>query len=263
MTKRSPGRPGGCRCSVTVPRSVAGEEQEGGDAQYFAPRPSVRSERRERRFLYRGELLSFVVDRGVFASRDLDPGTALLIEHLGVRPADRVLDVGCGWGAVGIAAAKVDPAVRVVLTDVNHRALRLARENIARNGIHNAETRLGSLFDPVGSERFDLIATNPPYRAGRPLVLDLLREAPAHLTPDGRFLMVGKGSQGVRFYQQWLTEHWPGPVTVVARRSGYRVLVAQVGRTPPVNRSVRSPPERSSDRREAAHPVAKPRAPRE
>jgi len=177
--------------------------------QYFVEQPHARSARTERRFLYRGELLGFVVDTGIFSSHGLDPGTALLIENLTLRPTDRVLDLGCGWGPVGVAAAKSVREGHVVMTDVNRRATRLARENLERNRVHNAEVRVGSLFAPVAGERFDVIATNPPFHAGRPLVLTILTEAPDHLTPDGRLVIVGKGSQGIRFYQEWLDHHWP------------------------------------------------------
>ena len=197
-----------------------------GAEQYFAEHPHARPNRRELRFLYRGDLLSFVVDAGVFASQRLDPGTALLIENLGLRPTDRVLDLGCGWGAVGVAAARSAVRGEVVLTDVNRRAARLAEENLARNGVRNAAVRVGRSFEPVGDERFDVVATNPPYRAGRELVLGILAEAPRHLAPGGRLLVVGKGSQGIRFYQGWLETHWAPDVRVVDRRSGYRVLEA-------------------------------------
>jgi len=195
--------------------------------QYFVEQPQARSARSERRFLYRGELLTFVVDTGIFSSHGLDPGTALLIENLTVGPADRVLDLGCGWGAVGVAASKSASEGHVVLTDVNRRAARLARENLERNRVRNAEVRVGSLFEPVAEESFDVIATNPPFHAGRPLVLRLLTEAPEHLTSEGRLVLVGKGSQGIRFYQEWLESHFPGSVTVLGRGSGYRVLEAR------------------------------------
>jgi 16S rRNA (guanine1207-N2)-methyltransferase len=200
--------------------------------QYFAEQPRARSERSERRFLYRGELLTFVVDTGIFSAHGLDPGTALLIENLAVRATDRVLDLGCGWGAVGVAAAKSARDGRVVLTDVNRRAARLARENLERNRVKNAEVRVGSLYAPVKGEVFDVIATNPPFHAGRELVLRILSGAPEHLTPDGRLVLVGKGSQGIRFYQEWLGTHWDGPVAVLGRGSGYRVLEAHRGARP-------------------------------
>ncbi|HXY46842.1 MAG TPA: methyltransferase [Thermoplasmata archaeon] len=194
---------------------------------YWTERPRSRSTPGERRFLYRGELLRFVVDAGVFSSQGLDPGTSLLIENLRLHDSDRVLDLGCGWGPVGVAAARSTPRGHVVLTEVNRRAARLARQNLERNNVPNAEVRVGPFFEPVAHEVFDVIATNPPYRLGRESILRLLRDAPDHLVPGGRLVFVGKGSQGIRFYQGWLEEHWPGPVEVLGRGSGYRVLEAQ------------------------------------
>lgn len=194
---------------------------------YFSERPRSPSARRELRFLYRGTLLRFTVDNGLFAAHGLDPGTALLIESLVIAPTDRVLDLGCGWGPIGIAAARQAREGAVVMTDVNRRAVQVSRSNVRTNGIQNAEVRAGSLFTPVADERFDVIATNPPYHAGRSLIEALLAAAPDHLLPGGRLVLVGKGSQGIRFYQEWLTDHAPAGVEVLGRRSGYRVLAAR------------------------------------
>lgn len=194
---------------------------------YFTERPRSASHPHDLRFLYRGQLLSFQVDGGVFAAHGLDPGTSLLIESFQFGPSDRVLDLGCGWGAIGVAAARAAPGGHVVMTDVNRRAVLLARRNLRRNGIPNAEARPGSGFAPVPEERFDAILTNPPYHVGRPFLLDLLAQVPEHLTATGTLWIVGKGSQGIRYYQQWLAEHWAPGVEVVGRRSGYRVLAAR------------------------------------
>jgi len=205
------------------------EPSAGGPDHYFSERPRSESRPRDLRFLYRGSVLHFQVDQGIFASHGLDPGTALLIESMAPSPNDRILDLGCGWGPIGVAAAKAAPEGHVVLTDVNRRAIQIARRNLHRNDVANAEVRAGALFAPVEGERFDLIATNPPYHIGRPEILRLLAEAPAHLTETGSLLLVGKGSQGIRFYQEWLAGHWPGTVEVLARGSGYRVLAAVRG----------------------------------
>ncbi len=229
-------------------------EEDGGPVaeQYFAERPRSSSAQRELKFLYRGELIAFRVDAGVFASHGLDPGTALLIENLTVAPSDRVLDLGCGWGAVGVAAAKAARTGRVTLTEVNHRAARLARENLARNHLRNAEVRIGRLFEPVADDSFDVIATNPPYRAGRELVLEILRGAPGHLAPGGRLVLVGKGSQGIRYYQEWLRSNWDGAVEVLARGSGYRVLEARRAHSsPPAGDSAPAHSRKEGDSSEA------------
>jgi 16S rRNA (guanine1207-N2)-methyltransferase len=204
------------------------EPERARDEQYFAERPSSPHRRRQLRFLYRGELLIFEADRGIFAAEGLDPGTALLIEAMDPASTERVLDLGCGWGPLGIAAARAAPQGEVLMTDVNRRAVLLSRQNARRNKLTNVTVRSGNLYAPVVDRRFDLIVTHPPYHAGRETILTILREAPDHLAEEGRILFVGKGSQGIQFYQRWLAEQWPaGEVTVVKRGSGYRVLEAR------------------------------------
>ena len=193
---------------------------------YFSARPRAASRPEEHRFLYRGEMLVIETDRGLFASHGLDPGTALLIETLDDISAARVLDMGCGWGAIGLAVAKTLPSATVVMTDINQRAVRVSRKNLDRNGVRHAEVRLGSLFEPVRGETFDLILSHPPFHAGREIVLDLMRQSPDYLAPGGHLRLVGKGSQGIRFYQGWLASHWGAGVEVLARGGGYRVLDA-------------------------------------
>ncbi|MDE1821817.1 MAG: class I SAM-dependent methyltransferase [Euryarchaeota archaeon] len=198
---------------------------------YFTARPRAPHATRSLRFLYKGRVLTFTTDRGLFSYEQVDPGTSLLIENMDLEGVERMLDLGCGWGAVGVAAAVGVPQGHVVMVDVNHRAVLLARENLRENHLENAEVRQGDLYHPVGDELFDLIVSNPPFKAGRDLVLRLMSEAPRHLRPGGRLLLVGKGSQGVLYYQRWLEERWT-KVEVLGRGGGYRVLQAS-GFPPP------------------------------
>ncbi len=198
---------------------------------YFTENP--RSPRNERtiRLLYRGRILKLTTSGGVFASEGLDPGTGLLVANLVLRGDERVLDLGCGWGPIGIAAALSLPTGSVLMTDVNKRAVDLARRNARDAGATNVEVRTGTLYLPAGEERFDVILSNPPYKAGRETVLNILTEAPRHLREGGKLLLVGKGGQGILYYQHFLEEHW-SHVEVLARGGGYRVLEA---RGPPQN----------------------------
>jgi HemK-like putative methylase len=193
---------------------------------YFTENPTSPLRLRTIQLLYKGRILKFLTGGGVFATENIDPGTALLVENLVLKGDERVLDMGCGWGAIGIAAAISVPKGNVVMTDINKRALDLARKNARTAGLSNVEVVPGNLFTRLEGIKFDVIASNPPYRSGRDLILRFLDEAPAHLEMDGRLVMVGKGTQGIIYYQHYLEERWKS-VEVLGRKSGYRVIEAR------------------------------------
>src|SRR5205809_7096541 len=123
--------------------------------QYFETRP--RSTHRPGRFAVtiRGHPFTFQTDAGVFSGRRLDRGTELLLAALEVGPCEPILDLGCGYGTLGIVAARLSEGGRVILTDVNERAVALARANVAGNRIRRAAGRIGNLYEPVADLAFD------------------------------------------------------------------------------------------------------------
>jgi 16S rRNA (guanine1207-N2)-methyltransferase len=159
----------------------------------------------------------------VFSRGALDRGTELILEALDVGPCELLLDLGCGYGAIGIAAARLREDGRVVLTDVNERAVSLARENVRTNRVANAEVRQGSLYEPVKGLAFDHIVSNPPLRAGRRVVDRIISEAPAHLLPGGRLWLVARTKQGAQAIRNRMERAF-GNAEVVKRGSGYKVL---------------------------------------
>jgi 16S rRNA G1207 methylase RsmC len=158
--------------------------------------------------------------------RRIDLGTRLLIESMVLPEEGSVLDVGCGYGAVGIAAAVFNPCLRVMLVDVNERAVWLARQNTTVNGAYNVEARRGRLYEPVSDMVFDCILSNPPLSAGMDTVKAIISHAPERMASKALFQMVVKSKiAGERFCS--LFEGAFGNVEVSARESGYRVLVSK------------------------------------
>ena len=179
------------------------------------------------RVTVRGHPLAFHTDAGVFARGKLDRGTELLAEALTVAPDAVVLDVGCGYGALGIVAATLAPNGRVVMTDVNERAVDLAARNVRDNAVPHADVRLGAYYDPVAGQTFDAVVSNPPIRAGKAVVFRIIDGAHAHLRPGGALWIVARTKQGAKSFEARMIAAFGGCETV-ARGSGYRVLRSRV-----------------------------------
>lgn len=192
---------------------------------YFSPDPMARHEEVEFTARLRGLDLRFVTDRGVFSREHIDAGSRLLIESVQV-PADAVvLDLGCGYGPIGIVAARLVPQGRVYLVDVNERAAALARRNLVLNQIINAEVRVGDGTAPVRAVAFDAILLNPPVRAGKAVVWRLFDEAHAALTPGGSLWVVIGNKQGAPSVLKRLQEVF-GTVQDANRGGGFRIYRA-------------------------------------
>ncbi len=193
---------------------------------YFSPLPPAELRPRLVRFLDGDREYGFRTAAGVFSRGNVDRGTRLLLEAVRPKDGERILDLGCGYGAVGIVLAARAPGAQVVLVDVNPRAVALAAENIRLNGVTNAEARCGDGCAPAAGTAFDLVAFNPPIRAGRTVVLRLLREARAALRSGGRLYLVARTSQGARTLARLMADLFD-QVTEVERGGGYRVYEAR------------------------------------
>ncbi len=169
-----------------------------------------------------GNQLRFTTDAGVFSRDGLDRGTELLLNALPPL-SGRVLDLGCGWGAVGVSLAARYPGLDVVMTDINRRAAALARRNLAANGVR-AVVAEGDGFEAVEGP-FDAIVTNPPIRAGKAVIYGLFAQARDFLAPGGALYIVIRKQQGAPSALKFLRETY-GDATVVDRGGGYWVIRA-------------------------------------
>jgi len=193
---------------------------------YFTEKPKSKMSLGEIRINIKGKSFRFLTASGVFSKKRVDLGTCLLIESMVLPDEGYVLDIGCGYGAVGIAAAVFKPNLRVIMVDVNERAVWLANKNMEINHVRNAEVRKGFLYEPVMNLKFNCILLNPPVSAGMATVKAIIAEAPKYLTAKANFQMVVKSKIGGKRIQTFFKEVF-GNVKVHARRSGYRVLLAE------------------------------------
>ena len=171
----------------------------------------------------RGRYFEFLTASGVFSKRRIDLGTRLLIEVMELPEEGMALDIGCGYGAIGIVAAALRPRLRVIMTDVNERAVWLAKKNIHRNLVaSNAEVRRGFLYEAVEGLQFDVILSNPPIAAGMGTIEALIRGAYERLRPGGSLQIVVRSKLSTR--PRAFMEDSFGHVEIMARKSGYRVF---------------------------------------
>lgn len=174
----------------------------------------------------RGFDLKFYTAPGVFSPDRIDRGTEILIERMIVEENWRIMDLGCGYGPIGIVAAKLARRGFVVMTDINRRALWLARKNCRLNRVRNVDIRFGNLYEPVEGERFDAIITNPPIAAGMDVIERIVREAPEHLREGGSLQMVVKSGAGSDRVRNILEETFESLKEF--KRGGYRVFIGWV-----------------------------------
>ena len=190
---------------------------------YYSAEPTSAHAEREIEIEALGVRSRCLTDAGVFSRDGLDTGTRAMLELHG-----RVLDLGCGWGPVGVTLARKYPECEIVMTDVNHRAVELSRRNLARNGA-KAEVVQGDGFESV-TGMFDFILTNPPIRAGKAVIYRLFAEAKEHLTDDGVLILVIRKQQGAASAQKYLQTLFP-TVTLLDRTAGFHTLQAEPARS--------------------------------
>ena len=153
-----------------------------------------------------GELLQFNTTWGLFSPREIDEGTQLLLKYINVNPTDNCLDLGCGYGPIGITLARLAPQGQTLLVDKDFIAIEYSKKNIEQNHIINAQAMLSNGFDHIDpSRRFDLIASNIPAKVGRELLSLILHDAKARLNPSGKLYVVT--INGLRqFMKRYLAE---------------------------------------------------------
>lgn len=172
----------------------------------------------------RGNELEFYTGSGVFSPKRIDLGTKLLIESCIIKPDWKILDFGCGYGAVGIAIAKAFP-VKVVMSDINKRAVKFCLKNIKLNKI-KAEVKQGNLFEKK-TKQFDTILVNPPQKAGKELCFSIIEESFNYLKINGLLQLVARHNKGGKSLEEKMKIVF-GNVKVIARKSGYRVYISEL-----------------------------------
>ncbi len=197
-------------------------------SHYFDSNPVSEHLEKEIQVRLAGQDFAFITDQSVFSRQKLDTGSKYLIEAVlkdDPPKIGRLLDLGCGYGAVGVIMKRLCPAMSVVLCDINERAVALARRNADLNQVRFIDIVRSDGFEAVAGS-FDMILTNPPIRAGKQTVYRFFSGASGRLNLQGALYVVIRKQQGAASAVKKLQELFID-VMVLDRRAGYWIIRAR------------------------------------
>ena len=187
---------------------------------YYAENPDAAHDIHELRVDLLGQKMTFLTDAGVFSKKMVDFGSQLLLKCLEVNQGETVLDVGCGYGPLGLSLAKAY-GVQATMVDINNRALDLARQNAERNKVE-ATIFQSNIYEQVEGT-FDHVISNPPIRAGKQVVHEIIEKSQDFLETGGDLTIVIQKKQGAPSAKSKMEEVF-GNCEILKKDKGYYIL---------------------------------------
>ena len=187
---------------------------------YYAENPDAAHDIHELRVDLLGEKMAFLTDAGVFSKKMIDFGSQLLLKCLEINQGETVLDVGCGYGPLGLSLAKAY-GVQATMVDINNRALDLARQNAERNKV-KATIFQSNIYEQVEGT-FDHVISNPPIRAGKQVVHEIIEKSQDFLETGGDLTIVIQKKQGAPSAKSKMEDVF-GNCEIVKKDKGYYIL---------------------------------------
>ncbi|MBT7902498.1 class I SAM-dependent methyltransferase [Candidatus Woesearchaeota archaeon] len=180
-------------------------------------------------FNLQGDEFKFCVAPGVFSKNKVDKGTEVLVKNMIIIDGDKVLDLGCGYGVVGVVVKSLNSDCSVVFTDSNERAIILTQKNLRLNKIkfRPKDIRVGDMYQKIKpGEQFDTILLNPPQTAGKKVCFAMIEKSKDFLVEGGRLQLVARHSKGGKDLSKKMNLVY-GNMREIAKKSGYRVYLSQ------------------------------------
>lgn len=187
---------------------------------YYAENPDSAHDIHELKVTLLGHPFTFLTDSGVFSKKMIDYGSQVLLSTLDFEKSKTLLDLGCGYGPLGISLAKVQ-GVQATMVDINNRAIDLAQKNAEKNGV-TANIFQSNIYEKV-SGTFDYIISNPPIRAGKQVVHTIIADSINYLKDGGHLTIVIQKKQGAPSAKAKMVEIF-GNVDILKRDKGYYIL---------------------------------------
>lgn len=191
---------------------------------YYTENPDTAHDFEQWSFELKGKVFQFVTDSGVFSRDTVDYGSRVLIDSFTWQdlPEGTLLDVGCGYGPVGLSLAYASQRP-VEMIDINQRAVDLAKGNAQRNGIEQVDVHQSNIYATLNQKEYAAILSNPPIRAGKDVVHEILTGAYPLLKVDGTLTIVIQKKQGAPSAQKKMQETF-GNAEIIKKDKGYYII---------------------------------------
>lgn len=190
---------------------------------YYNDNSNLNSDIQEIAYTYRNNKLRFFTDNGVFSKTRVDFGTNVLLKNLEIDDnCSSLLDIGCGYGTIGLCLAKANSGLKITMADINPRATDLTFKNATINRINNVKIYTSDLYENL-SENFDMIVSNPPIRAGKQVVHKIVSDGYNKLNEGGSMWIVIQNKQGAPSMKKKLIETF-GNTEIIAKEKGYFIF---------------------------------------
>lgn len=190
---------------------------------YFSERPQSKHDLKTLSYSVPNsdQTLTLQTDAGVFSKSKVDHGSDLMIKTCIPTPGSKVLDMGCGYGVIGLSLKVRDQSLRVFLSDINKRAVELTRLNATGNNVE-VEVINSNGFEKI-NEKFDYILINPPIRAGKKVINTILTDSKDYLLQQGELFVVIRKRQGAPSLQRFCQDLY-GNCQKISKSAGYWIL---------------------------------------
>lgn len=197
---------------------------------YYTENPDVIHDEKTWNFNLLNHDIKFTTDNGVFSKQTVDYGTRVMLEAFREdhAPAGKILDLGAGYGPVGIALALAYPKRQLDMVDVNNLALSLAQRNAETNSVLKQVNIFHSNVYEDVTDKYAAILTNPPVRAGKEVVQAMISEATSHLVDNGTLTVVLQKKQGAPSAKKLMEEVF-GNCEIIRKDKGYYILESVKG----------------------------------
>ena len=191
---------------------------------YYSKEQSSALNLKKIKIVVKGASFELYSGSGIFSKGSLDAGTKVLLEHMLMQDSWKALDLGCGYGVVGIYLRKNFNA-HVVMADINSRAVMIAKKNAQLYGFKDIEVIESDLFQSIKGT-FDTILANPPQNAGKETCFKLIEQSKEHLLKGGLLQLVARHNKGGKFLMLKMQETF-GNVKAIAKKAGYWVYLSR------------------------------------